>query len=524
MSEHTTTTMDMHTQSLTPDNAMALPPLLPAQQRAYEQLTEQLQFQAKVAFVGARGAGRSTIVQRLAQDYGGHVIDAEAFAELDFSYRNRHQTGGYRLMERLLKKAFDSHDLVIVDDYQALQYSGSYVLRPGILDPICEQARAASKRLVIVHDAPRPGMFESEEDAWRWLKRMVRENGRSALVAMGDFGARDYEQLICGALGERVGQVDFDVLYRYASKLRCHELLLACRLLTNASQVSTDDFIQCLEQYVLHSNLRINEVEALSFDTLPGSEGIIESLETHVILPFENRALAQKLGVKPKRGVLLYGPPGTGKTSIGRALAHRMQGKFFMIDGSVNTEPPTAFFEQFQRIVTLAKENSPSVLFIDDADVLFGIHHVSGLVRYLLSLLDGLESESAGNVCVMMTAMDPRRVPDALIRSGRVELWLETRPPDAAIRGRILERWNRPGLPQPESIDYARVGAMTEGFTPADLRRIAADARLLYAADLAAKQQAASATDYMVQAAQDIIDVRARMARTLATAAPSVLI
>jgi len=516
--------MDMHIQTNLQDRATAQPALLPVQQRAYERLVEQLQFQAQVAFVGTRGSGRSTIIRRLAQEHGGKVVDAEAFAALNFSYRNRHQTGAFRLMERLLRRALQEHDLVIVDDHQALQHGGSYALRPGILEPIRREARAANKRLVVVHDAPRPGMFESEEDAWRWFKRVTRDSGRTALVAMEDFGARDYEQLIRGALGERVADVDFDVLYRYASKLRCHELLLACRLLITETSVATDGFIHCLEQYVLHSNLRVNEVEALSFETLPGSEGIIEGLETHVILPFENRSLAQKLGVKPKRGVLLYGPPGTGKTSIGRALAHRMQGKFFMIDGSVNTEPPTAFFDQFQRIVALAKENSPSVLFIDDADVLFGIHHVSGLVRYLLSLLDGLESESAGNVCVMMTAMDPRRVPDALIRSGRVELWLETRPPSAEIRSRILQRWNRPGLPNPESIDYARVGAMTEGFTPADLRRIAADARLLYAADLAGARDAASATDYMVNAAQDIIDVRTRMARTLATAAPSVLV
>jgi ATP-dependent 26S proteasome regulatory subunit len=186
-----------------------------------------------------------------------------------------------------------------------------------------------------------------------------------------------------------------------------------------------------------------------------------------------------------------------------------------MIDGSINTEPPTAFFDQFQQIVKLAKENSPSVLFIDDADVLFGIHHVAGLVRYLLSLLDGLESESAGSVCVMMTAMDARRVPDALLRSGRVELWLETRTPDLETRGRILERWTKPGLPGKKAIDYKRLSAMTEGFTPADLRRIAADARLLYAGDLVDGRKPANATDYMVNAVQDIIDVRARMTQAI---------
>jgi SpoVK/Ycf46/Vps4 family AAA+-type ATPase len=38
----------------------------------------------------------------------------------------------------------------------------------------------------------------------------------------------------------------------------------------------------------------------------------------------------------------------------------------------------------------------------------------------------------------MMTAMDVGRLPPALVRSGRIELWLETRLPDEAARGALL--------------------------------------------------------------------------------------
>lgn len=52
-------------------------------------------------------------------------------------------------------------------------------------------------------------------------------------------------------------------------------------------------------------------------------------------------------------------------------------------------------------------------------------------------MLDGLESESAGRICVMMTAMDVGNLPAALTRSG-LELWLEVKLPDAEARTMIL--------------------------------------------------------------------------------------
>ena len=57
-------------------------------------------------------------------------------------------------------------------------------------------------------------------------------------------------------------------------------------------------------------------------------------LETNIVLPLENDALANEFKLRSKRGVLLYGPPGTGKTTVGRAMAHRLKGKFFLIDGT----------------------------------------------------------------------------------------------------------------------------------------------------------------------------------------------
>src|SRR5262249_42484907 len=160
---------------------------------------------------------------------------------------------------------------------------------------------------------------------------------------------------------------------------------------------------------------------------------VIEQLEAKIALPFENQELAAELGLKPKRGVLLSGPPGTGKTTIGRALAHRLKSKFFLIGGTV-VAGADCFMDAVQEIFEAAKQNAPAVVFIDDCDVIFEKDDAKGFYRYLLTVLDGLESASNERVCVMLTAMHPASLPAALLRSGRVELWLETRLPDENAR------------------------------------------------------------------------------------------
>src|SRR6185295_9430975 len=118
----------------------------------------------------------------------------------------------------------------------------------------------------------------------------------------------------------------------------------------------------------------------------------------------ENDELATELNLRPKRGVLLVGPPGTGKTTIGRALAHRLKSKFFLIDGTY-ISGTNQFYNRVHQVFEEAKHNAPSIIFLDDSDVIFESGEELGLYRYLLTMLDGLESESAGQVCVMMTAM-----------------------------------------------------------------------------------------------------------------------
>ena len=60
---------------------------------------------------------------------------------------------------------------------------------------------------------------------------------------------------------------------------------------------------------------------------------------------------------------------------MGRALAHRLKGKFFLIDGTV-VAGGSDFYDDVGKVFEEAKRNAPAIIFIDDSDVIF---EVSGM-------------------------------------------------------------------------------------------------------------------------------------------------
>ena len=210
----------------------------------------------------------------------------------------------------------------------------------------------------------------------------------------------------------------------------------------------------------------------------------------------------------------MYGPPGTGKTSVGRALAHRLGNKFFLLDGTV-ISGTDRFYYKLENIIEKARQNAPSILFIDDCDLLFENQQETGLYRYLLTVLDGLESKSNSQITVMLTAMNIGSLPPALIRSGRVELWLEMKIPDLAARTMILEKRLAKGPFQLSDQEHQELASEMEGFTGADIKRVLADAANLYGYDLATEQSPSSHITYLNKAIEQL-----RFHRTQLESAP----
>jgi transitional endoplasmic reticulum ATPase len=199
-----------------------------------------------------------------------------------------------------------------------------------------------------------------------------------------------------------------------------------------------------------------------------------QELKEAVLAPIEHREISGAYKVSPAKGILLFGPPGTGKTLIMRALANEIRAGFFYVSASSLISPyPGESAQALSRIFATAKKHAPCILFFDEIDNIAGRRErqesQSGmeLITTLLSEMDGFQKIS--DVVIVGATNAPQLLDPAIMRPGRFDKILYVGLPDQPGRQKIFQHYLS-GLPIGKDIDYSKLAAMTNRFSPADIK------------------------------------------------------
>jgi len=214
----------------------------------------------------------------------------------------------------------------------------------------------------------------------------------------------------------------------------------------------------------------------ITYEEVGGLRTVIKSMREVVELPLRHPELFSRLGVEPHSGVLLYGPPGCGKTLLAKVLATESDANMYSINGPEIMNKYYGETEaRLREIFKEAKDNSPSIIFIDEIDAIapkreevFGDVE-KRVVAQLLALMDGLTDR--GNVVVLGATNRPDSVDPALRRPGRFDREMEISVPNIDGRIEILQIHTR-GMPIAKDVDLKKLASELHGYTGADIKSL----------------------------------------------------
>ncbi|CCG80698.1 Suppressor protein of bem1/bed5 double mutants [Taphrina deformans PYCC 5710] len=227
------------------------------------------------------------------------------------------------------------------------------------------------------------------------------------------------------------------------------------------------------------SSAILSETPDVRWEDVAGLEAAKETLKESVILPlrFPKMFTGRR---RPWLGILLYGPPGTGKSYLAKAVATEAKSTFFSVSSSDLISKWMGESEKLvKQLFTMARENKPAIIFIDEIDSLCGARGegeseaARRVKTEFLVQMNGVGNDMSG-ILVLGATNIPWSLDTAIRRRFERRVYIPL--PDTAARARMFELNVGDTPHELTHKDFIRLGEMTEGLTGSDVATAVRDA------------------------------------------------
>ncbi len=252
------------------------------------------------------------------------------------------------------------------------------------------------------------------------------------------------------------------------------EVLAAIKPSTSLADIDKYDKFKLMFERTVYG---ITKEEEKNIIPVIGLDDVKKAVEESIEIPIKYPDMVKKYGIKPVNGILLFGPPGNGKTMMLRQISKTIKDATMIeLDtASILKMGSEEALEKIKEEFNLARENAPSIIFIDEIDGVFPKRDVSSSQEFiqmtseLLKQIDGIKSFS--NIVIVAATNRPDALDPALLRPGRFDKLVFVKPPEINERIELFKQ-NLANINLMDNVDFNQIGKETKGFTGADIANV----------------------------------------------------
>ena len=202
-----------------------------------------------------------------------------------------------------------------------------------------------------------------------------------------------------------------------------------------------------------------------NFDAIIGYEEVKKELRL-ICDMLKNPEIYRKLGAGINEGLVLYGRPGTGKTTMVNCLI-KESGRNSYVCRKKSSDGE--FVKKIAETFEAAKTNAPAIILLDDFDKFSD--QDEGDAEEFVTVQSCIDEIKNADVYVVATVNDLRKIPESLLRSGRLGKRVKVRLPKMSEAIEIIRHYlNRTGIGK--DVDPVSVARMLDGESCATLENV----------------------------------------------------